>query len=86
MSTDISLSPDNESFIERLVALGTYRNRTDAIEAGVDLLRQRTALIERLTESRRQLDEGEYFEFDEEGLQQLFAQLIARAESKSKRN
>jgi hypothetical protein len=36
-----------------------------------------------LAESRRQLDEGEFFEYDDEGLTQLFEQLIARAEHRS---
>jgi putative addiction module CopG family antidote len=77
------LSPEVESFIQQEVALGIYSSRDDAIKAGVDLLRRRKALLDRLDESRRQLDEGEYFEYDDEGLRQLFEQLIARAESKS---
>ena len=39
--------------------------------------------MNRLAESRRQLDAGEYFEYDEDGLRQLFEQLIARAEGQS---
>jgi hypothetical protein len=39
--------------------------------------------MNRLAESRRQLDEGEYVEYDDEGLRQLFEQLIARAEGQS---
>ena len=79
MSSDLSLSQDSESFIQRQVATGAYRDRTDAIEAGVELLRRRDALIARLTESRRQLDEGEYVEFDQEGLRQFFEGLKERA-------
>ena len=79
MSSDLSLSHDSESFIQQQIALGTFRDRTDAIEAGVELLRQRKALLDRLDESRRQLDEGEYVEFDDEGLHQLFEGLKARA-------
>jgi Arc/MetJ-type ribon-helix-helix transcriptional regulator len=77
-----SLSPEIESFIQQEVALGTYQDRDDAIEAGIELLRQRKALLDRLDESRRQLDEGEYEEYDDEGLRQLFEQLIARADNK----
>ena len=39
------LSSDSESFIQQQVALGVYRNRTDAIEAGVELLRQHKACL-----------------------------------------
>jgi len=39
----------------------------------------RQELIDRLDEGRRQLDEGEYVEFDEEGLHQYFQGLIQRA-------
>jgi Arc/MetJ-type ribon-helix-helix transcriptional regulator len=77
------LSPDTESFIQQEIALGKFQSREDAIEAGVALLKKRRALMDRLAESRRQLDEGEYVEYDEDGLRELFEQLIARAEAKS---
>ena len=77
------LSQETESFIQQEIALGTFHSRQDALEAGVAMLKQRRDLIERLAESRRQLDEGEYEEYDEEGLRQLFEQLIARAEDRS---
>jgi Arc/MetJ-type ribon-helix-helix transcriptional regulator len=73
------LSSDSESFIEQQVALGIYRDRTDAIEAGVELLRQHKALLDRLDEGRRQLEEGDYVEFDQEGLRQFFDGLKERA-------
>lgn len=81
MSTDSSLSPDRESFIQTQIATGVFKDRTDALEAGVDLLRSRQALIDRLTESRRQLDNGESIEYDDDGLNRLFEELIARAEN-----
>lgn len=78
MFGDLSLSPDCQSFIEQQVASGVFRDPSDAIEAGVDLLRKRQALLDRLAESRRQLDNGEYVEFDEEGLRQYFEGLKQR--------
>ena len=78
------LSPDAESFIQQEVALGAFQSREEALEAGVAMLKDRRQLLIRLAESRRQLDEGEYFEYDDEGLRQLFDQLIARAEGRSK--
>jgi Arc/MetJ-type ribon-helix-helix transcriptional regulator len=80
------LSPDTESFIQQEVAVGAFQSREDALEAGVTLLRQRRELMNRLAESHRQLDEGECFEYDQEGLRQLFEQLIARAEGQSQQS
>jgi Arc/MetJ-type ribon-helix-helix transcriptional regulator len=78
--SDLNLSHDSESFIQKQLSLGLYRDRNDVIEEGVGLLRKRDALIARLTESRRQLDEGEYEEYNDDSLRQLFVELIARAE------
>jgi hypothetical protein len=44
---------------------------------------EKQKLIERLKESRRQLDEGEYVEFDEEGLRRFFDGLKERAARRS---
>jgi hypothetical protein len=44
-----------------------------------ELADEKQRLIDRLKESRRQLDEGEYIELDEEGLRQLFEGLKERA-------
>jgi len=76
------LSPDTESFIQREIALGTFPSREVALEAGVAFLKRRRELLDRFAESRRQLDSGEYEEYDDEGLRELFEQLIARAEQK----
>lgn len=75
------LSPDTESFIADQIALGTFPTRSDVLEAGMGLLKKRQQLMDRLAESRRQLDSGESFVYDQDGLRQLFEQLIARAES-----
>lgn len=79
MSADFSLSQDSEFFIQQQIAVGTFRDRSDAIEAGVELLRQRQALLDRLDESTRQLQNGDYLEFDEESLRQFFERLTYRA-------
>jgi putative addiction module CopG family antidote len=75
----INLSSDNEAFIDQAIARGTYRDRTDVIDAGVEMLRRHEQLLARLDEGRRQLDEGEFVEFDEAGLKQFFEQLKERA-------
>jgi Arc/MetJ-type ribon-helix-helix transcriptional regulator len=77
------LSSDSESFIQKQIALGVFRSRIDAIEAGVELLRQHKSLLDRLDDGRRQLDEGEYVEFDQEGLRQFFEGLKQRAQRRA---
>ena len=74
-----NLSSDNEAYIVNAIARGAYRDRAEVIDAGVALLRRQEELVARLREGRRQLDEGEYVEFDEEGLKQFFEGLKARA-------
>ena len=78
------LSSVNESFIQEQVAIGAFRDRTDAIEAGIELLRQRQELLDHLDEGRRQLDEGDYVEFDREGLRKFFEGLKERARRSTK--
>jgi Arc/MetJ-type ribon-helix-helix transcriptional regulator len=73
------LSPDTESFIAGEIALGSFPSRNDAIEAGIELLKKRRQLMDRIAESRRQLDEGDYVEFDQEGLRLFFEGLKERA-------
>jgi Arc/MetJ-type ribon-helix-helix transcriptional regulator len=80
------LSPENEAFIQLGIATGAFGSRHEAIDAGVALLRQRARLLQRIDESRRQLDEGDYVEYDEHSLGDYFEQLkqIAREASKRK--
>lgn len=79
MATD--LSPENEQFIADKVAQGTYRSREEALDAGIELLRKRDRLVDRLTESRRQLDDGEYTDYDDESLAVRFEELQRRVRS-----
>jgi len=78
-----NLSQENEAFISAAVASGVYRNRSAAIEAGVSLLRRHELLTTRLRDSRRQLDEGEFVEFDAQSLSELFGRLEERAKNRS---
>ena len=75
------LSTDNEAFIADAVARGVYRSRDEAIDAGVDMLRRHELLLARIDEGRRQLDEGEYLDYDEAGLKELAEELKVRARS-----
>jgi antitoxin ParD1/3/4 len=77
-SMNAKLTSENEQFIQREIAAGRYGTTDEVMNAGLDLLR-REALRARLAESRRQLDEGEYTEYDEEGLRKRFDELKERA-------
>ena len=81
MSTN--LSSDNEAFIVEVIASGSYRDRADVLDAGVAMLRRHQQLLARIDEGRRQLDEGEYVEFDDDGLREFAEQLKQRARSAS---
>jgi Arc/MetJ-type ribon-helix-helix transcriptional regulator len=77
MSSD--LSQPLEQFLADAVSRGLFPSRNEALEAGVELLKRRQQLLDHIDEGRRQLDEGDYVEFDEEGLKQFFEQLMERA-------
>ena len=78
-----AISAENEKFLEQEIANGAYADRLEAVNAGLDLLRKQKQLIARLEASRRQLDAGQYTDFDGSGLRALFDELKNRAKSKS---
>ena len=77
------VSPENERYIQSLIEGGRFRNRTEVLDAGVDLLRLRSELLARIEEGRRQLDEGEYTEYDDSSLRERFRVLTQRARNAS---
>lgn len=60
MSAD--LSPQNEQFIEQVVARGAFHDRTQALDQAVELLRRRQELLDHIDEGTRQLRSGEGIE------------------------
>ncbi len=84
MSTEVS--PENERYIQSLIERGSFRDRTEALDAGVELLRQRSELLDRIDEGRRQLDEGEYTDYDDSSLSQRFRELKERARGAAEQN
>ncbi len=76
------LSSDSESFIAKEIALGAFQSRDAALEAGIALLKKQRELIRKLDESHRQLEAGEFVDFDEDGLRQFFNELKVRATSR----
>ena len=84
MSSD--LSPENEQFIDGEIARGFYRDRTEAVDAAVALLRQKEELLSRIDRGREQLDNGQYTDYDERGLRERFDELGRHIENRSETN
>jgi len=81
MATD--MPPENEQFLEQAIADGLFGNRGEALNAGVDLLKQRNKLVNRLQKSRRQLDEGGFVELGDTEMRELFDTLRSSARQHS---
>ena len=77
MSTD--LSPENEAFLLDQLSSGRFASREEALNAGLDLLKAREWLANRIQSSREQLDNGQYLELNEKEMSEYFAQLRKRA-------
>jgi len=76
MSTD--LSPNNEQFIEQVVAHGDFHDRGQALDQAVELLRRRQELLNHIDEGTKQLRKGEGIELlGEEELRTFFNRIQA---------
>ena len=60
MSTD--LSPQNEQFIEHVIARGDFQDRSEALDQAVELLRRRQELLDHVDAGTAQLRRGEGIE------------------------
>jgi putative addiction module CopG family antidote len=86
-----SFPPELEQFVVEQVAAGNYQSEQDLVVSAVRVLRNVQAKQRQLSEDVRlgmqQLEQGEYTEYDEAGLRQLFQELehvaANRAESGS---
>lgn len=65
MRTD--LSPQNEQFIENVVARGVFHDREQALDEAIELLRRRQELLDYIDEGTRQLRNGEGIQLSGEG-------------------
>ena len=79
MATD--LSPENEQFIQQEIRAGVFRTKSDALDAGIALLRRRKELLAGVDEGRRQLDERDSRDYDDTTLANRFAELKVRAQA-----
>jgi len=75
MSSDIS--PDNEQFIQLVVASGEFPTRGEALDKAVGLLRMRQELLAHIDEGTRQLRAGEYTEYGPDDQDKLLEDIRA---------
>jgi Arc/MetJ-type ribon-helix-helix transcriptional regulator len=75
---------DVQAEIDARVASGQYADEESVLREGVEMLRKRDALVERLHESRRQLDSGELTEYDDASLAARFDELKRKAAEASR--
>jgi antitoxin ParD1/3/4 len=54
-----NLSPENEQFIENVIAAGLYHDRDEALNRAVELLKKREQLIRDVNHGIEQLERGE---------------------------
>jgi len=73
------LTPDNAQFLQDQVATGQFASGDEAINAAVALLRRQAALRAKIERGIHQLDNGQYVDLDEEGLDRFFEELFAIA-------
>lgn len=73
------ITPENEDFVRQQIEAGVFPDRDSVFNAGLVLLRERTELVAHLKEGRRQLDEGEFVDYDESTIGRLFDDLRKRA-------
>ena len=77
-----SFPPELESFVAEQIAAGNYQSEQDLVVNAVRVLRDVQAKRRQLREDVRlgveQLERGEYTEYDEAGLRQLFEKLEQR--------
>jgi Arc/MetJ-type ribon-helix-helix transcriptional regulator len=62
---NISISPEQATFLDQQVAGGAFASPQEAVAAAIDLLRLRADALAKVDSGRRQLDEGDYTEYEE---------------------
>lgn len=75
MSTN--LSAENEQYIAAVIARGDFHSRAEVLNMGIELLRRRDEFVADIEAGSRQLQSGEYRDYDRDGLRQLFHRIKA---------
>ena len=81
---NISLTPEQDAFIDEMLNAGEYRNASEAMRDAIRALRQRRAMdalkLERLRQSidtgLADLDRGDYEEVEDEDLEAWLDRLV----------
>jgi antitoxin ParD1/3/4 len=82
---NISLTPEQDAFVEKVVKSGEYQNASEAVRDALRVLQQRRqedalklkALRMQIKAGVDDLERGDYVEVDEEGLDKFFEGLTA---------
>jgi antitoxin ParD1/3/4 len=68
----INLSPENEQYLDKVVSMGLFRVRNEALNKAVELLKRRESLIRDVNLGIEQLERGEGVPFDIEEIKADF--------------
>lgn len=71
------LSVKSEQLIDELLHDGSYASRAEVLEDALELLRQRRELLRHIDAGTEQLRTGQYNDYDEQSLHELFGQIKA---------
>ncbi len=75
----LQVSAENEQFLQQQVETGFYSTKDAALDAAIDLLKRTASLRTQIDCGVRQLESGDFLEFDENSLDGYFDQLLAVA-------
>lgn len=73
------LSPENLQFLQDQVGAGEFATGTEALNAAVDALKRQADMRAKVRRGLQQLDNGQYVELDEEGMDHFFQDLFSIA-------
>jgi len=74
---NVDISRENEQFIQQAIDSGAYGDRAEVFDEAIRLLKTRVNLLEHIDTGTRQLESGQYTDYDEESLKERFAQIKA---------
>ena len=78
----LEISPENAAFLQSQVAAGRFDSGESAVNAAIGLLKKRSELLAKIDRGVEQLNNGQYIELDEEGLEKFFNELFDIAGAK----
>ena len=86
----MTLNPEQQKLIEQMVESGLYKSTAEAIDAAISLLDERNKKLETLRKDVKagldQLERGEYTDYTDESLHELFDGIKQRGRERQSRN